>query len=727
MAEAEGRREKDLDLVEEFETVRAVTSDGRSVRIPKSKIGGNLETATETVLGGIKAAAKTEKETVEAKIDHTTGKLFVPKGGSAPDDEDITLAEIEGEEKLQFKDKLYNASTYSGLGRKYLRKNMVDGVNVLAQSFFTNDDGTVKSNTRYIIQYDYDLNGATITIPEGCVLVFQGGSLSNGVLIGDDTNIEADKKAVFYNIIIQGSWIIADIYSKWFKDIKANNVLKQLFNLSNENIQTRIYIDKGDYTVSATSTDYNVLNVNSNTEVHLEGTISLQPNDLDTYAIISIIKAENVSIVGSGYIVGDRDSHTGSTGESGMGIDISGSKNVVISGLTIHNCWGDSIYIGGWNGVNQNITIKDFHFYNNRRQGISITWGNNITITDGKIHDISGTSPYACIDLEPNTGCVVSNVSVNKVEMSNERGIFILPGADNYNTIETPTRDVSITDCSINGNFLLWIGTSYNVKVTGTKFISNEETEAIEISGRSFDNMPYCFERCYFDTPNTTLFKETNSILKVSSSVIVANNLIKVGYQNQIHDEFVDCNITLGRQIDSEYVKLERCNVAGGAIICYGKGFILLKNKITKKIENTAIEDLLYLRGDCVVDGNEFVINGSITNKCVINSHEGVNVIINNKATLLYPDEWNDYSALVGGTLDGCSVGNNMVSDSTKRVYNASIEKALVGGEHEVRTGLNTERPIVNLSVGRFYFDKTLGKPIWYTGTTWVDATGIEV
>ena len=98
MAETEGRREKDLDLVEEFETVRAVTSDGRSVRIPKSKIGGNLETATETVLGGIKAAAKTEKETVEAKIDPTTGKLFVPKGGSAPDDEDITLAEIEGEE-----------------------------------------------------------------------------------------------------------------------------------------------------------------------------------------------------------------------------------------------------------------------------------------------------------------------------------------------------------------------------------------------------------------------------------------------------------------------------------------------------------------------------------------------------------------------------------------------------------------------------------------------------
>jgi len=217
MAETAGRRERDLDLVEEFETVRAVTSDGRSVRIPKSKIGGNLETATETVLGGIKAAAKTEKETVEAKIDPTTGKLFVPKGGSAPDDEDITLAEIGGEEKLQFKDKLYNASIYSGLGRKYLRKNMVDGVNVLTQSFFTNDDGTVKSNTRYVIQYDYDLNGATITIPEGCVLDFQGGSFSNGLLKGQDSVINSNMGVAFKESLnISGSWKHEYIHLDWW-------------------------------------------------------------------------------------------------------------------------------------------------------------------------------------------------------------------------------------------------------------------------------------------------------------------------------------------------------------------------------------------------------------------------------------------------------------------------------------------------------------------------------
>lgn len=42
---------------------------------------GTLEMATETKLGGIRAATKTQDETVEVKIDPATGKLYVPAGG----------------------------------------------------------------------------------------------------------------------------------------------------------------------------------------------------------------------------------------------------------------------------------------------------------------------------------------------------------------------------------------------------------------------------------------------------------------------------------------------------------------------------------------------------------------------------------------------------------------------------------------------------------------------
>lgn len=46
-----------------------------------------------------------------------------------------------------------------------------------------------KENTIYEIRYDFDLNGEKITIPEGCTLDFQGGSMSNGTVTVRNTKI----------------------------------------------------------------------------------------------------------------------------------------------------------------------------------------------------------------------------------------------------------------------------------------------------------------------------------------------------------------------------------------------------------------------------------------------------------------------------------------------------------------------------------------------------------
>lgn len=40
------------------------------------------------------------------------------------------------------------------------------------------------------------------------------------------------------------------------------------------------------------------------------------------------------------------------------------------------------------------------------------------------------------------------------------------------------------------------------------------------------------------------------------------------------------------------------------------------------------------------------------------------------------------------------------------------------------QSGTTAQRPTVGLWAGRPYFDTTLGYPIWYDGTQWVDATG---
>lgn len=106
-----------------------------------------------------------------------------------PDGEDLTEFDVCGGNSkrtvnaLKFADKEYNSANFSGLGRVYLRKNIVDDKNILTQDMIS------KAHTCYIVQYDYDLNGETIVIPESCVLDFRGGSIANGTITGNNTQV----------------------------------------------------------------------------------------------------------------------------------------------------------------------------------------------------------------------------------------------------------------------------------------------------------------------------------------------------------------------------------------------------------------------------------------------------------------------------------------------------------------------------------------------------------
>jgi len=42
-------------------------------------------------------------------------------------------------------------------------------------------------------------------------------------------------------------------------------------------------------------------------------------------------------------------------------------------------------------------------------------------------------------------------------------------------------------------------------------------------------------------------------------------------------------------------------------------------------------------------------------------------------------------------------------------------------------SGTTALRPTFKLQVGQFYFDTTLGIPIWWDGTAWINASGTAV
>lgn len=114
-------------------------------------------------------------------------KQFIGSLGNivnAADDEDLMVKN----NLLKFNDKEFCETTYSGYGRVYMRKNILDGVNVLEQYQIN------KSNTRYVIQYFHCLDGKTIEVPDNCILDFTaGGWFRNGTLVCNNTLIIAPK------------------------------------------------------------------------------------------------------------------------------------------------------------------------------------------------------------------------------------------------------------------------------------------------------------------------------------------------------------------------------------------------------------------------------------------------------------------------------------------------------------------------------------------------------
>lgn len=134
----------------------------------------DIPAATTTKAGVMSAADKT-------KLENLNSKLVVA------DEEDVTA--VDG--KIKFKDR----DTTNGMGYKILR---------LPENGILTQDMINQDNTIYEIRYNFDLNDATITIPENCTLKFEGGSLQNGVIIFNGTQIQSENGDILIQCTLKG-------------------------------------------------------------------------------------------------------------------------------------------------------------------------------------------------------------------------------------------------------------------------------------------------------------------------------------------------------------------------------------------------------------------------------------------------------------------------------------------------------------------------------------------
>ena len=156
------------------------------------------------------------------------------------DDEDLTTVD----NTLKFADKAYDEVNYSGYGRVFLRKNIIDGVNILEQYQIS------ETNTRYIVQYFHCLNGGTIDVPENCILDFSaGGAFSNGTLNCNDTVIILPTSSQL-NVTLTGSYSYGYGSSSTgsLTDLLANNIVYQVNHVC---ICEELYPTSGDTRIPA--------------------------------------------------------------------------------------------------------------------------------------------------------------------------------------------------------------------------------------------------------------------------------------------------------------------------------------------------------------------------------------------------------------------------------------------------------------------------------------------
>ena len=131
---------------------------------------------------------------------------------------------------------------YSGSVSPTIFEMYNTGVRVIVEDSTTIDKRNIitqndinKADTIYEIRYNFDLDDKNITIPNGCSLRFNGGSLSNGKLVGNDTKVEfIGEYAGFNDITLLGTWSghIIDLY---FNYTEKSDAWKLIYNLTRFN------------------------------------------------------------------------------------------------------------------------------------------------------------------------------------------------------------------------------------------------------------------------------------------------------------------------------------------------------------------------------------------------------------------------------------------------------------------------------------------------------------
>lgn len=686
------------------------------------------------------------------------------------DDEDlVSVDKGESLSVLKFADRAYNPGIYVGMGYKILRRNIMDGKNTLTQEMVN------QPHTIYMIQYDYDLNGATIRIPEGCVFDFQGGSLSNGFIAGNNTAIISVDRKIFSNIKFLNSLFSNAFKVEWFGAIVSDNI---------------------DSSFAFNEALANVSNVEANGEIYyLE------------YPIV--INSDYKTLKCKGRLLCKYGINGIESNARYLNIQI----NQLISDYSPDNLYGDTL--GSGIKINNNFnSVISIDFITNFKYGIHlcpriIEGGERVSGIQYVKFNFSQITAYTCILMDVD---VVTDTPGSLWITESQFNGGRLKG---FNGISFIGYEESVSE--INGHVFNSIGFEkiYNPialkKCVNSKFLNLRMSE--DIYGEYYLNLENC-SRLYFDIKSNSI---GDKVRIINSPFITVNDdsivlpltgvrnssfryatldddckyiINKINSHTIFSDDIVVDNNTyitpsdLVTKIDdvnysSIHKKIHILNGETTINIGHVRGldrvpyclFIYNPNNFNYSIlsdgrviyRSSKSMDYIYLYIDKTgykacssVIGNKIRLTQlkyyKLIDSSKLNSYNKFNLSVNRIAFSKNIFNTYDYSILysTSGEESFINISSPKVADyisfhkdESNNLYIKSVYNSVISSdffdikEVDIDEGKLSAVPVSNLlkgvdrpgnvETGYLYFDDNLGKPIWWNGSSWVDASGTTV
>lgn len=492
-----------------------------------------------------------------------------------------------------------------------LKKNLVNGVNTLTQEMMS------AINTKYVIKYDYML-GEDITVPENCILEFDGGSISGNYNISGKVLNDLLKPEWFGGGILKSSSENDKAFYNSISILKEGGILyldgSAIYNISSSiKLKSNMVLDGNGGTIRVDDSFKYFWRI-------------LGGNNLDNVIVKNCIIDTN----------GNRPDYEmdGNAEKYNSAMQFSSCKNLTIENNIIYNsgvwCIEHENYPEDYTKEN-NIIVRNnkIYFTIGKHTGdfldttqIAIR-GNNYQITDNIV--ISNIN-YAETAIEAHrcNGALVENNTINGFRW----GLHVCPPLDD---------NVAKGDCFVSHNYIDNCINGICLYVFNKKTLKN-----IIISDNHIRCNPLLNNKRYSSCGITSLY-ELNSDNRIIDNIKIENNIIDFYDDTTIYsnpDNILNfAGIKLNSAIDLSNVTINNNTIKNAPAIG-----IIINGRDSSNINNIQIDSNLII--DC----------GKNTNISVT-------------------DYLNREFIYVGSRITGCSVTNNtfIVSDSNFITKNYSI------------------------------------------------------